>query len=270
MILNGFTDPKGLLYWCNHRERPVTVRPARPKELFHQNHLYSTVSESGIKDPAMERLLSMIESDAVGVVQSILSQARAGKPPELPIAAKRLWYLFFLLQWRRAPESQRAATTDAEAGVMIDELIEELRATFPQRRDEIDALETPEAKARIVRNVRVQSLVGFSTEMIHVLERRGIAVLQILKPNKSFVIGSRPVVKLTSPGRTDLNDPAVEMWLPIASDIAVGVGRGDGQVSLHSTTEERLVRQLNLSIAKQSNVIAAASATLVQSLANPR
>jgi hypothetical protein len=270
MILNGFTDRDGWLHWCRHHEAPATIRRARPAELFHQNHLYSTLSESGIKDPAMERRLSALENEAVGVVEAILSAARAGQRPVLSMDQKRIWHQFFLMQWRRTPENQRASTSDDEALGIVEETLDELRAAVPHRLLEIEALSTPAAKARTVRNVRVQTLIQFTAEVMDVLERRGIAVLRITKSNKSFIVGSRPVVKLTMPGRTDLNDPEVEMWLPIASDVAVGVGQGDGELSLHHATDERLVRQLNTAIASQSGTIAAGSATLVRSIANPR
>jgi hypothetical protein len=148
--------------------------------------------------------------------------------------------------------------------------LDELRQAVPHRLDEIEALATPKAKARTLRNVRVQTLGEPSAEVMRVLERRGIAILRIAQPKKSFIIGSRPVVKLTRHDRTDLNDPNVEMWLPIAADVAVGVGQGDGSVSLHHTVDERPVRQLNMAIARQSGAIAAGSAVLVQSIANAR
>lgn len=270
MLLSGFTDSEGWLYWCRHRDDAKTIRRARPAELFHKNHLYSTLSESGIKDPMIENALSVLESEAVGVLQAILGSARSGKVPVLSPEHKRLWYRFFLMQWRRTPETQHSNTSDAEALLMVEEIIDDLRAAAPHRLAEIDKLATPEAKARTVRNVRVQTLMQSSAEVMSVLERRGIAVLRIAKPNKSFIVGSRPVVKLTTPGRADLNDTAVEMWLPIASDIAVGVGRGDGGVSLHLAMDGAPVRQLNESIARQSGTIAAGSEALVRSIADAR
>jgi hypothetical protein len=224
-----------------------------------------------MRDPAMEHFLSVLESEAVSVVQSILQSARAGEVPVLSLEQKNLWYLFFLMQWRRTPETQTASVSDAEAVGMAEEIMDELRAAAPHRSAEIEKLAAPEAMARLVRNVRVQTLIQFSTEMMTVLQRRGIAVLRIAKPNKSFVIGSRPVVRLGArAAHTHLSDTAVEMWLPIAADIAVGVGRGDGGISLLLAEDGSPVRQLNLAIARQSGIIAAGSADLVRSLANAR
>ena len=218
----------------------------------------------------MEHLLSVLEGEAVRVVETILSSARGNSLPVLSSDQKRIWYMFFLMQWRRSPETQRANTSDAEALRMVDDIVGRLRESLPHRKEELDALGADGAKDRIVRNVRVQTLIRFSTEVMDVLERRGIAVLHIRKRDKSFIVGSRPVVKITAPGRTDLNDPTVEMWLPIASDVAVGVGRGDDGVSLFFLDDDKPVRQLNLAIAGQSGTIAAASPTLIRSLANAR
>lgn len=270
MILNGFTDPDGWLHWCRHREDLGKIHRARPSEVFHKNHLYSTVSESGIKDPSLERILSKLEGEAVRVVQEILRPVRLGQIPQLSPEQKRVWFLFFLMQWRRTPETQKSNTSDSQAMLMIDDILNELRAAAPDRQDEIDKLSTTQAKERTIRNVRVQSLLQFSSEALSVIERRGIAILRITKPKRSFIIGSSPVVKLTEPGRTDLNDPAVEMWLPIASDVVVGVGRGDGDICLFEVEDAVPIRQLNLAIAKQSETIAAASPALVRSIASSR
>lgn len=218
----------------------------------------------------MERALAVLESEAVGVVQAILEPVRGGQVPVLTDAQKHLWYMFFLMQWRRTPENQLSCTSDAEASRMIDDILDELRIVAPHRLDEIAAFGTPEAKARTIRNVRVQSLIGFRANVMGVLERRGIGIIRITRPNKQFIVGSRPVVKLTSPGRTDLNDTKVEMWLPVAADVAVGVGQGEGGITLFHTENDTPIRQLNLAIASQSETIAAGSAALVRSIANAR
>lgn len=270
MILKDFADPEGWLYWCRHRNEPGKVQRGRSSELFHKNHLYSTMSESGAKDPAIEQALGLLESAAFGVVQAILEAARRGTVPALSHAQKQLWYTFFLMQWRRTPENQLSCTSDDAANSMIEAILNDLRHVAPDRLDEISRFATPESKARTIRNVRVQSLLGFRAEVMGVLQRRGIAVLRITRPGKQFIIGSRPVIKLTRPGQTDLKDPKVEMWLPIAADVAVGAGRGDEGICLIDTDDGRMIRHLNMSIASQSAMIAAGSATLVRSVSNAR
>jgi hypothetical protein len=270
MILNEFADEQGWLHWCRLSEKPVAVRRARPSELFHKKHLYSTVSESGVKDPQMERQLSFLESEAAAIVTEIITDALSGRAASLSPSQKRVWYLFFIMQWRRNPETQRAVVSDADALQMLDEIIDDARSLLPERREEIEALATSEGKKRIIRNVRVDVLKQLGENVIHVLEARGITILRISKPDKRFIVGSNPIVKFTPNGHTNLNDPIVEMWLPIASDVAAGVGRGNGGVDLLLLDNHAPVRHLNQTIAAQSSIIAGASSRLIESLANPR
>jgi hypothetical protein len=268
MLLNGFTDGAGWLHWT--RTQDPVIRRARPAELFHKNHFYSTVSAAGVKDPLMERFLSLLEQEAAQIIRVILADVRAGRIPDLSPDQRSIWHFFFLVQWRRTPENQKSCTSDAEATKMLHDILDEVREKLPEKASEIEALSQPEAVERTIRNVRVQSLLRLSTEVMSVLERRGISILRITNPKKSFIIGSRPVVKLTSPGRTDLNDPRVEMWLPISSDIAVGAGQGDGAVSVFMLGDGRPVRQLNEAIAAQSGTVAAGSPALVRSITRQR
>ena len=264
MLLNEFTDDAGWLHWARIQD-PV-IRRARPAELFHKKHLYSTVSAAGAKDPVMERFLSLLEFEAAQIIRVIIANVRAGRTPNLSPDQRSIWYFFFLVQWRRTPENQRSCMSDAEVTEMLHDILDKVREKLPERASEIEALSQPEAIERTIRNVRVQSLLRLSTEVMDVLERRSISILRITNPKKSFIIGSRPVVKMTSPGRTDLNDPSVEMWLPISSDIAMGAGQGGGAVDLHLLSDARPVRQLNEAIAAQSGTVAARSPALVRSI----
>ena len=270
MLLNGFVDPKGWLHWCQLADPARRVRKARPSELFVKKHLYSIVSAAGDKDPSIELGLAKLESDAVPVVQKIIDAARSGYCPDLSLEEKRLWYLFFAMQWRRTPETQQAVATDADILAMFDEAVARLHAALPERRDEIAALDTPEGRQRTLRNVRTETLATFGVDVLKILEQRGITILRITRPHKGFIIGSRAVVKLTVAGQSDLRNPTVELWLPIASDIAVGAGRGKGTITLLELADQNPIRQLNLAIASQSRIIAGASAALIRSLAFDR
>lgn len=266
-LLREFADEAGWLHWTRVGEARPIIRRTRPAEIFVKRHLYSLVDDQGLKDPDLEQQLAALEAEASAVIAKMIAAARAGRPPVLSARERGVWYAFFLTQWRRTPETQRAVASDEEAMEMMTETLDEARARFPSRVDEIDALDTPAARSRILRNVRVKGLHYLSEEVMPVLEQRGIGILKIRVPEKRFVIGSRPVVKFTIAGQSDLTDPTVEMWLPVASDVAIGCGAGDGSVRLHFLDQARLVRQLNDGMARSCTMIAGASPALVRSLA---
>ncbi len=266
-LLQNFTDDEGWLHWIEVRGA-AEVRRARPDTLFHANHLYSTIDDDGGKDPAVELILQQLEGDARPIISHLVEAARADQIPELSAAEARIWFSYFATQWRRTPETRAVVASDASVTAMLDDIIADTKTRFPGRIDEIEALYTPELKARTVRNAWAKTLPQEGGEVEAVLAARGILTLRIRVPNKAFVIGSRPVVKITPQGHNDLRDPLCEMWLPIASDVAVGVGRG--ATELLYLDNPKPIRQLNLSIAEQSGAIAAHSATLVRSLARNR
>jgi hypothetical protein len=267
MLLNNFTDEDGYLHWRFLNGRHETLRRGRPDEVFFENHLYSTMTEDGAKDARIEQqFLAVLESDAAPAMRAILEAARASKPPVLTDDQRASWIAFFLTQWRRTPDRQKAVLPDAKGMELLEEILEEVRQALPWRLAEIGRLSTENAKRRALRNARIDGLRQLNVKILEVLEHRGIAVLRIVKPRRSFVIASNPVAKMTSEGRNDLSDISAEMWLPIASDVAVGIGNGSREVLLIELADERPVRQINQAIARQSSAIAGCSAALVASV----
>jgi hypothetical protein len=132
--------------------------------------------------------------------------------------------------------------------------------------DERNNLLNPVALKRMRRNVRVATLKTESENALDVIGARGLVIGKVDGSKKSFVLGSRPVVKLTLPGITDLRDLRVEMWLPVAADVIVGVGLYDKKEILVPFNTKQ-VRSQNEASSKQSSQIVGRSSALVRSLA---
>ena len=179
------------------------------------------------------------------------------------------WFLFFYMQWRRVPDLHLEINTDDEADEMMSEIIEQAMIEFPHRTSDLDRLTEPGEKRRMIKNARVDSLRQISPFVMGALRSRGIAIAKSERLDKQFIIGSRPVVKLTHPGKTDIRHPECEMWFPISSDVMVGLGRGRRTVSKMSVGPDH-VRYINQCIAKQSTMFASASPKLTASLAQAR
>ncbi|VAX18350.1 hypothetical protein MNBD_NITROSPINAE04-21, partial [hydrothermal vent metagenome] len=130
-------------------------------------------------------------------------------------------------------------------------------------------LRNPDYSDRIKQNAKVDALKKDSINILDVLNNKGLGITRISSANKSFIIGSFPVLKLTNDGRTHLSDPTVEAWLPIAHDIIVTPALEKGEEKLVALNDKS-VRRLNMLFAKQSTTIAGRSEKLIRSLAFPR
>jgi hypothetical protein len=72
----------------------------------------------------------------------------------------------------------------------------------------------------------------------------------------AFVIGSQPVARTGTGESANMLDPDVQLWLPIASDVAVRfVGSGPA-ISVTDLSEDHVAR-INKQIYMQSEMIAA-------------
>lgn len=270
MLLENFVDAEGWLH-IHRRQNPLLdVHRVRPNNAFLESDLYSLINIDGHRDPTLERQLSIIEGVVAGIFDQIITEARQGKAPSLSPQEIEQVLIYQHLQWKRTPDVQRGVTSDAAGFQMIDSLLADIEAKFPNRTAEIASFRQADSQRRILHNARVGSVTGLSSEALSAMRSRGLAVMHITARNKQFIIASQPMLKLTRPGRTHLADPVVELWFPIAPDIAIGLGTGRGKPTLWPMSDSSWLRSFNRGLAEQSSSFAASSPDLIRSLANPR
>lgn len=269
MLQKRFIDDAGWLHAFSKKRADGRVYPVRPEKLFVEKHLYSETDADGSRNPEMERTLGRLETLADPVVERMVEAARHGRSPNLNPAELDVWCYFFAIQWRRVPDLHLTVTPDDDVNASFDALVADLRLSQPHLTAELDRLDTPDERQRMVHNARVGVLERVSGEVLDALRCRGLAIGVVERPDKRFVLGSRPVVKLTWPGATHISHPECELWLPIASDVVIGLGRGRSTETLVPVTAAQ-VRHLNSAAVSQSTVFASASADLTRSLARPR
>ena len=269
MLQKRFVDEDGWLHAYSRKRSDGAVYRSRPANLFLEGHLYSFEDEQGSKVSSMEEDLGRLEQAADRVISRIVDAARYNERPELERDELITWAAFLAIQWRRVPDLHLTVTTNDEVERSLDALMVELRETQPHLSEELAALDTPENRKRTIKRARVESLARVSGEVMDAIDSRGIAIAVIRQPGKRFIIGGRPVIKLTNPGKTDIRNPECELWLPVASDILVGLGKGRGTETVGPLTPDQ-VRHFNSGVAKQSTVFASAVAALTRSRARPR
>jgi hypothetical protein len=260
MQLKRFTAEDGRLYVFD--KRVGKVLHSAPDNLFGQNHLYTTEDMDGEKDTALEVWFSSLESRASPVLDKIIAAARANRCPQLTTDEKQAWDLFFYMQWKRVPDVHRALASKAETDAIIDSSLQTLRKIYPDRLGEINELDTPIQRKRLAQGGLIRGIQIVGKAVLPALGQRGLAILKITASSENFAIGSLPVVRM----RGNLNDPNVEAWLPIASDVAVGVGQERGKETLVGVHDPAVIQQFNRTTATQGTTFAARSRILIEGL----
>ena len=258
--MKRFTDKEGNLYFYDKRHPDKGVRKRAPKNLFYERHFYTQVEEDGTQDAAVEtEFLAVLESEASPVIEKIVNAARRGDPPNLSPDEKDIWVKFSFIQFKRVPERREKRK---------EEIFQEMRREidFIAFADsELSILDDEETMERLWRNSSIQSVqkpLSKQGAKILLEKQIGVAVIRKPKPKRSFVIGSNPVVKMSNPGRSHLADPTVELWLPLARDVAVTPCPGESDKIVF--VNDKHIRAINQGIYQQSTVIAGCSQELIE------
>ena len=267
MLLKRFTNQEGKLYVYDRCHPEKGIQKKDPKKTFVRRHLYTQVKEDGTRDVEVEtKFLAPLESDVSPVIEKIVNAARRGNPPNLTPDEKGIWIRFFYSIFARVPDTLNPATDIVRHMILAE--IQLARQSRPLNDLEQAVLDSPETMERHLTNGRIQHLqMSLSSEVSELLTNTRIAaaVIRKMKPVRSFVIGSNPVVKLTYPGRSHLADPTVEVWLPLARDVTVSPCPGESDKVI--SVKGRHIESINRSLFMQSTVIAGCSQELVESIA---
>ena len=117
--------------------------------------------------------------------------------------------------------------------------------------------------ARMLHNVTAFARLSGGDDVIAALDNRGLAFGVITSKNQSFVLGDHPLARMGGSGH--LLDAATELWLPVTPQIAVTPWGAKGTTHRFDLTTG-MVRHLNQTVARNSNIIASRSPALVRSL----
>ena len=266
MLSKRFADPDGILYVFDKRFPHKGVQKRTPRNLFVEGDLYTQFDDKGAGDVSVEtEFLAPLEGKASPVIEKIVSGARRGDTPNLSPDEKDIWVMFAYVQLKRVPEKRDTFKEDVFQKVFRK--IDFIGQFRPFSDSELAILNDEETLERLWRNSSIHSVrMRFEKGVVDVLteKRIGVAVIRKPKPKRSFVIGSNPVVKMSHPERSHLADPRVELWLPIARDMAISPcpGESDRVISVN----DRHIRAINRSVFQQSTVIAGCARELIETL----
>ena len=266
MLLKRFTSQEGKLYVYDKCHPEKGIQKKDPKKTFVRRHLYTQVEEDGTRDVSVEtEFLAALENDASPVIEKIVCAARQGQPPNLSPDEKDIWVKFSYNLFVRLPETREKYKEEIRQEILRE--IDFIGQFRPLTDLELSMRDDEETMERLLRNSSIQSAeMAFVKDAFEILSEMGIgvAVIRKPKPKRGFIVGSSPVVKMSYPERTRVADPSVEVWSPLARDMAVTPcpGESDKVISVN----DRHIRTINKSIVQQSTVIAGCSRELIESI----
>ena len=269
MILRNFTDENGHLYCC--RKKPGKIFTSTPAKVLSESHLYTRYDKHGGKDATVESWLSAIEGRAAPIIRKIVKAARAGEVPGLTQSEKMTWDEFLCCQLYRLPATRELLSDDEIISETLDGFEHDKRPlTNAERRE----YEDPALQRVLTDNAWIETIPmapNYNGQVMNALCSKGIAVGVIEKPNKSFVIGDNPFIRIRAPqGCARLDNPEAELLFPISHDVIVTHGLSYGREKRVSITDIEHIRALNERIFRQSALIVARSQRLVESLSGKR
>ena len=246
----------------------IGVRPSRPEKAFFEKDFYTQFTcEQREKSYSIEHELARMEAAAARASRKIIASARSGSKPDLTQHEKDAWDTYFCSQFMRSPEVR---PSDEELGRRRHQLAEDILKQREWSQTAIQNLKHVVSDDEIVsqsnQSIKAGLAIPGDGELLDVIRGKGIRIARIRRASRSFVIGSKPIVKVTPRGHTHLADLAVDAWLPISHDVAVTPASRPGTEEIFEITNNQFVRWLNKAIVDQSTTIAGRSEVLVKSL----
>lgn len=229
--------------------------------LFVEGHLYSKVLPDGSKDSCVEAELANLEGRVKPLIDKFIAAAQSNKSPELQHTEIEDWLIYFYLQTVRGPEAMHKKVNQN----ILPEILIKAQQEFSWLPGIEAMLNDENLMKRVIKNAKVIRLSKQSKEILELLRSRGIVLAKIVTNHKTFILGSKPVVRM---GSKDLYNTDTELWLPITPTVAVGIGKGQPYIPIHKVSNTCAIREINLEIAKQSRIIASCSKELIRSLAS--
>jgi hypothetical protein len=270
MLLKRFADAEGRLAFYDKSRPEAGVQTTTPKNLLVQQHLYSKKNRDGSMDGSLEGYYSTLESEAHVLFDKIIAAVLERSIPNIGAGEKDIWDRFLYEQWRRVPDFHDEIMPLSDFARTVSEGFDEFEAKSgrPVTTEERERLGGTAALKTFRNNARVAALTRKSPNVTEAIANKAL-FFGITAPQRSFILGSFPVMKLVPSGTTNnLENPAVEIWLPIHPNVmVVSAGLKETSTGHLAAMHMDRIRGFNESIAKKSTIFAGRSPELIASLA---
>lgn len=260
-ILANFVDDAGKLWagWVGGGP----VWSAAPDEVYVERHLYTSIDAAGNRDTELEQAYSVLEGMAKPLVDRFLANGRSGAAPLVTDAEKAVWDEFLFHQMKRVPAMLSALEKKQNWAERLEAVIDKLRERGVYVDEKIlTELRSPVGLERLKKNATVKALSADSP-LVRILLGAANIELGVAPAGTCFAISSHPIAGIRA-GLQSVRSGASEMWLPIASDVAVRVAFGGENRTM--TLAQSKIESINRDSLGQGDYLAGASQSLIESL----
>lgn len=226
MHTRRFADANGGFYL--HNKRAGKTYYSNPKAAFAETHLYTTEDAEGAKDTSLETWFSSLEGAANTIIAKIVEGVRHGATPTLSQEEQSDWAQYVYMLWKRTPDALAKVATLQDADTRLTELFAQLAARSPDAAAQVAKLDTPEQRKRLIQGSKVGAIERTPGDVLEAFASRGLLILHVTDPGLSLAIGSLPIIRKAG----SLHDDTAEVWVPVAPDVAVGIGGSPGSIKV--------------------------------------
>ncbi|MDG4904552.1 MULTISPECIES: DUF4238 domain-containing protein [unclassified Mesorhizobium] len=268
-LLRNFVDAAGELHVYDRRTSQRGVFNNSPEKVFFESQLYTAYEKDLSKNVDLELAFANLEGVLAPVVDRIVQGARQGQDVAPHPGERQLLALYTYFQWKRVPDNFKQYASVGTIREDGEKALRKFEAEFGALNDqEREHFQKDETWRRMLQNVRRDVIARGNPAIVEAINNKRLCIVRTSNPAHAFIISSYPVYKLHHPGRANLDDPELEMWFPIASEVSlVWVGLG-GDTLFKPLFDGVEIRKLNKAAAAKANMIASRSPQLTASLAS--
>jgi len=262
MLLQQFVDQEEKLFFFNKGLRHKGVLRSTPRNLFAENHLYTFTDFDGERNFSTETKLADIEYRASPIIEKIIANARMWKFSQLTSVERDTFVLFFLQLWTRLPSMRDRTALNQVKSERDQQAYRDFKGMSAT--DQIDRAEMGKFIGKEMWTRSIQDPGEFMEDVVLPILRSmslGVAVAQ--RGQSGFVIGSDPVLRIRR--EFDLDHPDIQLWLPLAHDVAVFLVHDNQEIL--GGLDDQDIQNFNRDIFEQSTIVASRSRELIESLA---
>lgn len=257
---------EGSNWFFYEKVRPEKAAQKRnPKTTFAKKHFYSKFANGSVADTSSERRLSEIENEAAPIMKRLVADALKNRFATLSKLESDQLFVYMTCLHRRTTDVYIERLSPGKIRSSIEGYFDAFELLYGPINDSLKQHFLEKSKLdEMTQNIWSNLVVAVEGPALALMKTMGLA-LAVAPINKSFVIGSSPIIRFDDYPKQPLGEPGVEMWLPIGQRVAVSPMGQFGECKIVKLNTQQ-TRKINESIFKKSSVVAASSKALLSSL----